>query len=101
MLGLTYKKDVDDLRQSPAVEVVKFLTKNDMVSGVVITDPHVRALPGNLVDCDAVELAANIDLATDADVIAVLVSHTAFTPLLEQLRSTPALRVYYAERAAP
>lgn len=100
VLGLTYKKDVDDLRQSPAVEVVKFLTKNEMVSGVVITDPHVRALPENLADCDSVELAAHIDLATDADVIAVLVSHSAFTPLLEQLRSAPALRVYHAERAA-
>jgi hypothetical protein len=48
-----------------------------------------------------VELARDIDVATDADVIAVLVSHTAFTPLVEQFRSDPTLPVYYADRKAP
>lgn len=101
VLGLTYKKDVGDLRQSPAVEVVELLSKNNLVSSVVVTDPHVRTLPQNLAISGMVELTRDIDVATDVDVIAVLVSHTAFTPLLEQFRSDPALRVYYADRKAP
>jgi len=43
ILGVAYKKDVDDPRESPSFELLKFL----LARGAVVTynDPHVPALP--------------------------------------------------------
>ncbi|RPF26361.1 UDP-N-acetyl-D-mannosamine dehydrogenase [Georgenia muralis] len=100
VLGLTYKKDVDDLRQSPAVEVVERLAANDLVSSVVVTDPHVTKMPESLAGHSRVELSTTLAVADDADVLAVLVPHTAFEPMLEAFGSSSVLQrsVFYAER---
>ena len=43
-LGATYKKDSDDIRESPALEVMKLL--HERGARVSFSDPHVGALPG-------------------------------------------------------
>ena len=42
-LGLSYKKDVDDLRESPAVEIVRRLAQ-DNVGELLIVEPHIAKL---------------------------------------------------------
>lgn len=69
-LGLTYKPDVDDLRESPAVEVVRLLEKND--AKVLAWEPFnpAASLPG-------IHLAQDLDAAlVDAEVILLLVAHS-------------------------
>jgi UDP-N-acetyl-D-glucosamine dehydrogenase len=44
VLGVAYKKNVDDPRESPAFEILELLQKRGAV--VTYNDPHVPALPG-------------------------------------------------------
>src|SRR4051812_5295137 len=73
VLGLAYKKNTGDARESPSVEVVRQLTM--MGSDVVVSDPYVddSFVPsdGERVDCTADELAA-------ADAVVLVVDHDAF-----------------------
>ncbi|GAB4498252.1 MAG: nucleotide sugar dehydrogenase [Anaerolineales bacterium] len=74
-LGLAYKPDVDDLRESPAVEVVHLLQKEG--AQVLACEPFKpdANLPG-------VTIVPNLeDAIRDADVILLLVKHTEFTKL--------------------
>ena len=74
-LGLAYKPDVDDLRESPAVEAVHFLQKEG--AEVLACEPFKpdAKLPG-------VTIAPTFeDAVRDADAIILLVKHTEFSKL--------------------
>lgn len=74
-LGLAYKPDVDDLRESPAVEVVHLL--QNAGATVLACEPFKSDanLPG-------ISIAPSIDEALrNADAIVLLVKHTEFTNL--------------------
>lgn len=68
-LGVSFKPDIDDIRESPALEVASMLKKEGY--DIVVVEPHLESLPGfELVDLESA--------ITNADIISVLVSHTAF-----------------------
>lgn len=72
-LGLAYKPDVDDLRESPANEVVHLLQKEG--AQVLAWEPYKpdANLPG-------IHMADSLDAALkDADAVVLLVKHTEFT----------------------
>jgi len=72
-LGLAYKPDVDDLRESPATEVVHLLQKEEV--HVKVWEPFKPE--ANVQDID---MATSLDSAIqDADLILLLVKHTEFT----------------------
>jgi UDP-N-acetyl-D-mannosaminuronic acid dehydrogenase len=71
-LGLAYKPEVDDLRESPAVEVVRLLQKQGA---------QVRAFEPFRPEADGLEIAAapGLEAAVEsADAILLLVRHTQF-----------------------
>ncbi|MCP4654239.1 MAG: UDP-N-acetyl-D-mannosamine dehydrogenase [bacterium] len=75
-LGLTYKPDVDDLRESPSCEIVRHLAA-DGAGEVLAVEPHIAELPSEL-EALGVRL---VDLATAlerAELVVVLVKHRAF-----------------------
>ncbi len=75
-LGLSYKADVDDLRESPAVEIVAQLADRK-VAKLLVVEPHISTLPKELSD-RGLELA-DFDMAIEqANVILLLVDHFAF-----------------------
>jgi UDP-N-acetyl-D-glucosamine dehydrogenase len=43
ILGAAYKKDIDDVRESPALELIELLLEKG--AEVNFNDPHIRALP--------------------------------------------------------
>ena len=74
-LGLAYKPDVDDLRESPAVEVIHLLQKE----GAIVHAWEPFAPNAKL---EGVDMASDLDSALkDADAILLLVNHTQFRNL--------------------
>lgn len=86
-LGLSFKADIDDLRESPAVEIVAELAKGG-VGRLLVVEPHVDELPKQLQNnVKSVELV-ELDVAIEAaDIVVLLVDHRFFTDVEpEQLR---------------
>lgn len=74
-LGLAYKPDVDDLRESPAVEVVRLLQKD----GAIVRAWEPFAPSAKL---EGIDMAADFDSAIkDVDAILLLVNHSQFRSL--------------------
>lgn len=82
-LGLAFKADIDDLRESPAIDVVRQLADAD-VGTIIAVEPHITALPGALADAH-VQLTGLEDALERADVLVVLVDHQAFLAAAERI----------------
>jgi UDP-N-acetyl-D-mannosaminuronic acid dehydrogenase len=77
-LGLAFKPDIDDMRESPAVEIVEHLA-NDKVGQILAVEPHVRELPNSL--RGKVELCSAQEAVARADIVVLLVNHRPFALL--------------------
>lgn len=76
-LGLSYKKDVDDLRESPAVHIVRTLAA-EKVGRMLVVEPHIARLPAELEGL-GLELS-DFDAALEAaNLVVLLVDHMGFT----------------------
>ena len=75
-LGLAFKANVDDLRESPAVKIVKELSAiYDQT--IYVAEPHIEELPKDLLELD-VQLVKTEDAIEKADVVVLLVDHDYF-----------------------
>ena len=77
VLGVAYKKNVDDLRESPALELMRLLA--DKGARVAFSDPHVAALRWPVhgdVPVEGVKLTAA--LLADQDLALLATDHDAF-----------------------
>ena len=76
-LGLAYKADIDDLRESPAVEIVCRLAATGM-GEILVVEPYVNSLPDSLADLDRTRLC-DLDTALSlADIVVLLTDHRIF-----------------------
>ena len=69
-LGLAFKADVDDLRESPAFSIVKQL-ESENVGQLLVCEPNLSSHP----DFDLCTVEAAIE---QADIVLVLVDHSRF-----------------------
>ncbi|WP_057915630.1 nucleotide sugar dehydrogenase [Peribacillus muralis] len=69
VFGLSYKGNVDDIRESPAIDVVNILMEMEHME-VALHDPHVQS---GMMPIVSVE-----DAVSDADLILVLTDHDEF-----------------------
>jgi UDP-N-acetyl-D-mannosaminuronic acid dehydrogenase len=76
-LGLAFKPDIDDLRESPAMEVVQLIAEQKM-GHVLIAEPHIEHLPPSLTQLDNIELVSADEAVRRANIIVMLVSHQVF-----------------------
>jgi len=76
-LGLAFKPDIDDLRESPAMEVVQLLAGRT-TGRVIVAEPHIEHLPPSLAKFDNIELVSADEAVRRANIIVMLVSHQVF-----------------------
>jgi UDP-N-acetyl-D-mannosaminuronic acid dehydrogenase len=76
-LGLAYKPDVDDFRESPSLEIATMLTAR-YGDRVLVCDPYAHALPESEVQQRRLHVVDTADALERADVVAVLVPHSSF-----------------------
>jgi UDP-N-acetyl-D-mannosaminuronic acid dehydrogenase len=79
-LGLTFKPDVDDIRESPALKIALSLAQSE-VERLLVADPNLRTLPGVLAGEPKVRFVDVNEAVRQADIVAILVAHTAFRKL--------------------
>jgi UDP-N-acetyl-D-glucosamine dehydrogenase len=72
LLGVAYKKDVSDMRESPALDVLELLERRG--ASVSYSDPHVPRLQHGRVDLRAIEEPA----ADGVDCAVICTNHSAF-----------------------
>ena len=75
-LGFAFKANVDDLRESPAMEVAKQLSER-YGARIKIVEPNIRELPRVLAHCGA-EFVDIDDAIKNCEVAIVLVDHDQF-----------------------
>jgi UDP-N-acetyl-D-mannosaminuronic acid dehydrogenase len=75
-LGLAFKADVDDLRESPALAIVERLTET-YGERISVVDPFIDRLPPELQSRGVRKLSVGEALLEDG-ILIVLVDHTAF-----------------------
>lgn len=74
--GLAFKANIDDLRESPALEIAKKI--NSIHNGnVVVVEPNITKLPTSLDGCEL----TSVDVGLTADIIIALVDHREFRDL--------------------
>jgi UDP-N-acetyl-D-glucosamine dehydrogenase len=72
VLGVAYKRNIDDVRESPALDLLLLLRNRGAI--VSYSDPHVPALR-----LDGIELAAQPEgAAATADCVVIVTDHSAF-----------------------
>ena len=74
VLGVTYKADVNDIRESPALEIVEMLARRG--AQISYADPFTPQLTLEGLKLSAVEPSA--DVLAAADCVLILTSHSAF-----------------------
>ena len=72
VMGVAYKRDIDDLRESPALDVIMLLQRRGAI--VSYCDPHVPSIKVDGIDLKSAPQAS----AAEVDCVVVVTDHTAF-----------------------
>ena len=74
LLGLAFKPNIDDLRESPAVNIAKNMLELNSAE-ILLVEPNIKQLPEKLATGNLVSLNSALE---QADILVVLVAHDEF-----------------------
>jgi len=72
--GITFKPDIDDIRESPSLKIVMRLLE-DQVGSLLVVEPNISILPESLQQISLVEAAEALSIG---DIMLMLVDHKSF-----------------------
>ncbi|APT92138.1 UDP-N-acetyl-D-mannosaminuronic acid dehydrogenase [Corynebacterium phocae] len=78
ILGLAFKADIDDLRESPALNIAVDIAEELPETTFFAVEPNVSELPARLKGFDNVELKEYFKAIEEADILLLLVDHKEF-----------------------
>lgn len=76
-LGLAFKPDIDDLRESPSLRIAEELAAGTL-DELLVVEPNIRTLPASLAGKGSVRLVSVEEAMRDANIILLLVDHKEF-----------------------
>ncbi len=79
-LGLAYKADIDDFRESPAVYITANLRER-LDGEVLVVEPNLKKLPDTLSNTNGITLCSLEESLKKSEVIVLLVDHQEFREL--------------------
>lgn len=88
-LGIAFKADIDDLRESPALDITKMLAQQN-VAKILVVEPNIEKLPDSLLSL-GVELVSLECALEQSNTIAVLVDHKPFKSICPELIAKKAI----------
>lgn len=72
LLGVAYKNDIDDMRESPALKVIEHLENNG--AEIIVSDPYIPQFKHNGKQYNSVDWKDVID---DSDIVIITTAHTS------------------------
>ena len=76
ILGVAYKKNIDDTRESPALDIISKL--NVKGAEIVFADPYVDELAVEGIDSSIEKVELNKATLSEADLVVIIADHDAF-----------------------
>jgi UDP-N-acetyl-D-mannosaminuronic acid dehydrogenase len=76
-LGLAFKPDIDDLRESPALHIAERLAE-EQLGQLAVVEPYISELPASLMGRNQVRLSDMASAIKPADIVLLLVDHKQF-----------------------
>jgi UDP-N-acetyl-D-mannosaminuronic acid dehydrogenase len=77
-LGLAFKANIDDMRESPAADIVEEIAEGLPDVRILVAEPFVHALPPSLAGRPNLALVSSETAVEEADIVVLLVDHDHF-----------------------
>jgi UDP-N-acetyl-D-mannosaminuronic acid dehydrogenase len=85
-LGLAYKANTDDLRESPALQIVQELARRNTAE-LRVVEPFIAEPPPELASATNITFVDTSRAIADADIVVLLVDHKPFWNLAERVKN--------------
>lgn len=85
ILGLTFKANIDDLRESPSVDIAESLAKRYPTIQIRVVEPNIDALPLRLAGIANLKYEAWESAVKNSEIVVLLVDHDDFREIPPQV----------------
>ena len=75
--GITFKPNIDDIRESPSLEIVKHFSEENLHK-VYVIEPNIKSLPDSIKNAELVDENFKYE---NCDILVILVDHDQFKSL--------------------